>query len=189
MKVYAILAAFLVLICGKASAADEFDAVRCGTDIPRALIGKYSPNERVVVLEARHRDLALKDMGADIVSDDINMIDWSICGADYMLLIDRHDIIRDALAFPAHSFIKPMTGGGPCRRNGRDTVDTSVALLDNKAGYRVDHHVNHQAEMEKIQLPVLDAWKIDLKRVKFVKLDVVGLRCSIEEVSPVDSVP
>jgi hypothetical protein len=129
------------------------------------------------------------NMGGDIGSDGVNMIDWSICGADYLLLIDRHDIIRDALAFLAHSFTKPMSAGGHCLRNGRETVNTAVALLDNEARYRVDYHVDHLAEMEKIQLPVLEAWAIDLERVKFVKLDVVGLCCQITEVSPVDSLP
>jgi hypothetical protein len=101
MKLYVMLLAFVVLICDQASAGDEFEAVRCGGDIPRALIGKHSPNEPVGVTEARHRDLALKDLGADIITDEINMIDWSrtILFATYCLFpIIREPLQRRTLA-------------------------------------------------------------------------------------------
>ena len=118
MKRCAMLLAFVVLMCGKASASDGFEAVRCGGDITAALIGRHSANERVVVTEARHRDLALKDLGADMVTDEIDMIDWSICGAEYYVLVDRHDTIRDVLPFPNHSRAAPASSG-PCQRNGQ----------------------------------------------------------------------
>ena len=41
--------------------ADEFQKVRCGSDIPKALIGQRSSNERVVVTERKYRALGLKD--------------------------------------------------------------------------------------------------------------------------------
>jgi hypothetical protein len=178
-----MLLAFLLLICGKASAEDGFEAVRCGGDVPAALIGRHSPNERVVVTEARHRDLALKDLGADIITDEINMIDWSICGAEYYVLLDQHDIIRDVLAFPNHSRVAPASWG-PCQRNGRQMDEAIYAVLDNKGGDDKTYDQN-----DKTLLPALFAWKIDAKRVKFVKLDVGGMRCPLSAVDPVDRVP
>jgi hypothetical protein len=182
MKPWGMLLPFLVLLCGTA-AADEFDAVRCGGDIPRALIGKHSANERVVLTGARHRDLALKDVGADIITDDINMVDWSICGAEYYVLLDRHDTIRDVLAFPNHSRAAPASSG-QCQRDSRQIDEIIYSVLDNKAGDNKKYDQN-----DKTLLPALAAWKIDVKSVKFVKLDVSGLLCPLSAIDSVDRVP
>ncbi len=183
MKACVLLLGFLVLMCGKVWAGDEFDAVRCGADIPRALIGRHSRNERVVVTEARHRDLALKDLGADIITDEINMIDWSICGAEYYVLVDQHDIIRDVLPFPTHSRTAPASSG-PCQRNGREMDDIIYAVLDNKAGSDKKHDRN-----DNTLLPALAAWRIDVKSVKFVKVDVGGMFCPLSTIDSADRVP
>ncbi len=182
MKPYAMLLPFVALICGKASASDGFEAVRCGGDIPRALIGKHSLNERVVVIEARHRDLALKDLGADIVTDEINMIDWSICGSEYYVLEDRHNIIRDALPFPAHSRATPAFSAD-CQRDGRPMNEIIYAVLDNKADADKKYGPN-----DETLLPALSAWKVDVKTVKFVKLDVGGMLCPVSAIADVDRV-
>jgi hypothetical protein len=44
--------------------ADGFNSVRCGSDIREALLGRTMSNEKVSVLEERHKDLGLKDLGA-----------------------------------------------------------------------------------------------------------------------------
>jgi hypothetical protein len=183
MKRCVMLLPLLVLISGKASAADEFDAVRCGGDIPRALIGRHSRNERIVVTEARHRDLALKDLGADIITDAINMIDWSICGAEYYVLVDQHEVIRDVLAFPDHSRAAPASSG-PCQRDGRVMDEAIYAVLDNKAGDNKKYDPN-----DNTLLPALAAWRIDVKSVKFVKLDVGGMFCPLSTIDSADRVP
>ena len=51
-----------VLVCIHGWAADEFDTVKCGADVSKAMVGSHSSNERVVVLEARHCNLGLKDL-------------------------------------------------------------------------------------------------------------------------------
>jgi hypothetical protein len=136
-----------------------------------------------VVTEARRRDLGLKDLGADIITDEINMIDWSICGAEYYVLVDQHDIIRDALPFPNHSRATP-TFSGDCQRNGQQTNEIIYAVLDNKAGYNKTYDPN-----DKTLLPVLWAWKVDVKEVKFVKLDVSGMLCALSGINSADRVP
>ncbi len=183
MKPYAMLLPFVVLMCGEASASDGFEAVRCGGDIPRALIGKHSANERVVVIEARHRDLALKDLGADIVTDEINMVDWSICGSEYYVLEDQHDIIRDALLFPNHSRATPAFSAD-CQRDGRPMNEIIYAVLDNKAEPDKKYDRN-----DNTLRPALFAWKVDVKTVKFVKLEVGGMLCPVSAIDDVDRVP
>src|SRR5215472_9258387 len=183
MKRLVMLLPLLALICGKASAADEFDAVRCGADITRALIGRHSPNERVLVTEARHRDLALKDLGADIITDEINLIDWSICGAEYYVLVDQHQVIRDVLPFPNHSRAAPASWG-PCQRDGRAMDEAIYAVLDNAAGSNKKYDPD-----DKTVLPALSAWQVDVKRLKFIKLDVGGMFCPLSTIDSADRVP
>ena len=44
--------------------ADGFDSVRCGSDVRKALVGRKMPNEKIVAIEERHKELGLKDLGA-----------------------------------------------------------------------------------------------------------------------------
>jgi hypothetical protein len=70
-----LLIVILALISQEAySASDEFRDVTCGSDIPKAIIGKRSPNERVVVTEARHKDIGLEDEGADDEGAKVNLL-------------------------------------------------------------------------------------------------------------------
>jgi hypothetical protein len=56
----------LLLVCGDAHGApDGFSGVRCGADIPQALRGQSMPVETVVKIENRHKNLGLRDLGAD----------------------------------------------------------------------------------------------------------------------------
>ncbi len=81
MKFRLACSVLLALTCGKALAADV-EAVRCGANVPAALVGRHMANERVSTLEARHRDLLLKDLGAAEITDQIDAISWSICGKE-----------------------------------------------------------------------------------------------------------
>jgi hypothetical protein len=76
--------------------ADGFDSVRCGSDVRKALIGRKMSNETIVVLEERHKNLELKDLGASEISDRLNVISWRICGEEYVLLEDK-DTVRDVV--------------------------------------------------------------------------------------------
>ena len=50
-------------------AADGFDSIRCGSDVGKALVGRTMSNKKVAVIEERHRDLGLKDLGGTEISD------------------------------------------------------------------------------------------------------------------------
>ena len=107
MKKLAWLLATVFLACGAPARADEFKNVKCGADIPKAMIGQPSLNGRIVVIEAKYRSLGLKHLGADQTSDQLSSISWLICGSEYLTLVDRKGLVRDAIPFPPHSKKSP----------------------------------------------------------------------------------
>lgn len=175
---------FCLLLLGKARAQDEFSGIRCGAEIPKALIGKKFRNERVVVTEARHKDLGLKDHGGQIVSDRLFLASWLICGTDYELLINtKSDVIRDAIAIPIHSKRFPLASGH-CRLNGRQLADSIDAILDNSGGLKPTEHLKLDT-----YLKATAAWKIDEGNERFATLSIVGLTCDLAGAITVDGGP
>ena len=150
--------------------ADGFDSVRCGSDIRKVLIGHKMPNEQVAVLEEKHKDLGLKDLGASEISDQLSVISWRICGEEYALLEDK-DTVRDVLKFPKHSKESPAFIGS-CQLNGQDLPGTAIGVLKNEEGAK--------------SLPAASVWKIDEKQMKFVELKPEGLRCSRDGIITAD---
>ena len=150
--------------------ADGFDAVRCGFDVRKALLGRTMPNERVIVVEERHQDLGLKDLGATEISDRLFVISWRICGEEYVLL-EAQGVVRDLLKFPKHSKDSPQFIGA-CQLNGHDVPGTAIGVLKNEEGIAI--------------LPAVIAWKIDDKKMTFVKLQTAGLRCSRDGIITTD---
>jgi hypothetical protein len=165
MKTKGIVTFFMLvlpLFCSSSvCCADGFDSVRCGADVRKALLGRTMSNERVIVIEARHKDLGLKDLGATEISDRLSLISWRICGEEYVLLQDQ-DVVRDVLKFPKHSKDSPQFIGA-CQLNGNDAPGTIIAVLKN--------------DKDSKNLPATVAWKIDEKRMKFISLQTEGLRC------------
>ena len=132
IKVALVLA---VALCGTAWGLDEFSGIKCGSDIPKALIGKRFVNRRVMVLEDAHKDIGLEDLGGIDLSDRLFLISWRICGTEYELLNDsKSKIVRDVIPFPSHSRSSPAAIGG-CQIDGRQIPEAVVAVLDNSAGY------------------------------------------------------
>jgi hypothetical protein len=168
-NVFGVLSAAFFL-CGHACASDSFGAVRCGSDVPQALIGRTMSDERVVVIEAGHNDLGLKNLGGSEISDRLFLASWKICGDEYAFLEDTH-VVRDVLKFPQHSKDSPEFIGS-CKVNGNEVSGTIIAVLKNESG----------AE----SLPATAAWKIDDKGPKFAKLDTQGLSCPRDGVITAD---
>ena len=161
----AVIAPLLALtsaVSGPSKKQDGFKDVRCGSDIPMALIGRTIPNERVVVIEARHKDLGLKDLGATEISGNLSVISWLICGSEYMLIEDQKNVIRDVLKVPPHSKDTPLFIGTG-QLNDKELPDAIVAILKNDPGIEM--------------LPASSAWRIDEKTAKFVIMPTAGLRC------------
>lgn len=159
----------LVLSCREASALDGFEAVRCDSDVPKALIGKRMSNERIVALESRHKALGLKDLGADEISDRLSSISWMICGKEYLWLVDSGSVIRDVIPFPPHSKTSPAFSG-TCQVKGQESSDLVVAVLETQ-------EISGNQTGPKALLPASAAWKIDQKAQKFLKIPTEGLLC------------
>jgi hypothetical protein len=146
-----------------AYARDGFEKVRCGGDIVKALKGQRTSNETVMAIEARHKDLKLKDLGASDYGR-FSSITWSICGRDFMVLEEnRRNIVHDALELPAHSETTPAFEG-TCKLNGKPMPENVVGTLHEESG--------------KDELQAVTAWKVDEKVIRFVKMSTDGLFCS-----------
>src|ERR1700742_4988441 len=113
----------------KVARKDGFSGIKCGSDIAKALIGGVGSNERVVVIEARHKDIGLQDLGATEINDQLSSISWKICDGEYMVLEDKRNVVRDAIKVPEHSKKWPESVG-ICEINGKKTPDTIVAILN-----------------------------------------------------------
>jgi hypothetical protein len=160
-----ILPLVLFLFCAGASGPqDGFSGIRCGADVAKALIGRVMRNERVVVIENRHKDLGLKDLGGDEISDKPPLFagSWRICGDEYLLLQDGRSVVRDVLKVPEHSKTSPEFIG-ECQNHGSKMQGTIVAILNNEEG--------------KATLSAKAAWKIDEKSARFIKISTDGLGC------------
>lgn len=172
LKKFALLLISVYLASAQLSfAADEFRNVKCGAEIPKAMIGQRTTNERIVVIEKRYPALGLKHLGADEISDRLSSINWQICGAEFIELVDRRGLVGDVLPFPAHSRQSPAFSG-ICQLGGRDLPDIIVAILDAAPGTEL--------------LPAVTAWKIDQQRAKFAKIPSAGLRCPKSGIYTVD---
>ena len=171
MKKLAGLLVAIGLACGQSVFADEFQGVTCGADIPKAMIGKRSFNGPAVELEKKYSALGLKNLGGDEISEALSSVNIRVCGAEYVELIDRRGIVRDALPLPPHSKSAPAFSG-MCRLNGKDRPDVIVAVLDGAATSDL--------------LPVKTAWKIDQKQAKFVAIPAEGLLCPKSGISSAD---
>jgi len=127
-------------------------------------------NEKIVAIEERHKDLGLKDLGAQEISERLFLITWRICGDEYVLL-ENNDVVRDVLKFPKHSKDSPQFIGS-CQSNGQNVPGTAIGVLKNENGVEI--------------LPAVSAWKIDDKQMKFVELKIEGLHCSRDGIITAD---
>src|SRR5215467_11804369 len=128
MRKFSFLLLFNVLVCIHGWAADEFDTVKCGADVPKAMVGSHSSNERVVVLEARHSNLGLKDLGGTEITDRLFLISWRICGSEYAVLLNTGKrVVRDVLLVPSHSLLSPLSFVEKCQVARKETPDSVIA--------------------------------------------------------------
>jgi len=182
-KIRVILFLFII-VCGKAWALDEFAGIKCGADIPKSLVGKRDSNEPVAVLEQRHKDLGLKNLGGSEISDRLFLASWQICGSEYELLVNtKTGLIRDVLPFPAHAAASPMFIG-TCQADGKEVPGQLVAVLNNSAGYNA-----RDEKLAKTMLKATAAWKIDETKGKFVGQATEKLGCPLGGIVTQDGGP
>jgi hypothetical protein len=175
---------FLIVVCGKVWALDEFEGIKCGADIPKSLIGKHESNEPAAVLEKRHKDLGLKDLGGTEISDRLFLASWQICGSEYELLVNmKTGLVRDVLPFPTHSATSPMFIGR-CRADGKEIPGTVVAVLNNSARYNA-----RDGKMANTTLKATAAWTIDETKERFAKQVTEKLGCPVDGIVTQDGGP
>src|SRR5262249_39200563 len=151
--------------------------VKCGTDIPKSLIGKRDKNGPVEATEKRHKDLGLKDLGGDEISDRLFLVYWQICGKEYALLLDtKTQLVADALELPLDSDKAPISDGY-CKAGGKQTPAVIVAVLDNSAGIDV-----RSDTLPDKTLKPKSAWGIDESKKKFVPQPTANLECPLSGV-------
>lgn len=179
-----VLLFLLFIVCGKTWALDEFQGLKCGADIPSFLIGKHSSNGRTAVLEERHKDLGLKDLGGSEISDRLFLSSWRICGSEYELLLNtKTGLIRDVLLLPQHSATSPQYIG-TCQADGKKVHGPVVAVLDNSARYDA-----RDSKLATTMLKATAAWKIDETKEKFVKQPTENLECPLGGIITQDGGP
>jgi hypothetical protein len=151
---------------------DAFSNVRCGADVPKALIGGRMPNGASSAIEAAHPTIKLKDLGGSEITDDLFLGGWQMCGAEYQLLV-RRDRIEDAVQLTAHSRRQPAFLGA-CSASGKRT-DNVLAVLDNPSP-----RANGQppyAPDDTTSLAALSARRVDSATRRLVAMPTTGLRC------------
>jgi hypothetical protein len=173
--------AAIFLVSTAAHAQDEFTGITCSSDIPRLLLGKPLRQEPVSKTQARHKALALEDLGADMFTDHLALISWRICGKEYAMLADTR--IRDVILFPLHSPTNPMSVGS-CQLNGKLLPDSIAAVLDNRA--RID--ARNPANADKL-IPATATWRINPQEARFEPLPAKNLLCRLGDINTVDGGP
>ena len=184
MRAIPVVLFLLIIACGKLWAVDEFTGIKCGADIPKALVGKRDSNEPVSALEGRYKELGLKNLGGTEISDRLFLASWQICGSEYDLLVNtKTGLIRDALLFPAHSATSPMFIG-KCQADGKETPEAVLAVLNNGAGANA-----RDQKLAKTMLKATAAWKIDESKAKFAQRSTENLVCPLVGIVTADGGP
>lgn len=168
-----------------ARAQDAFASVKCGSDIPRALIGKKSPRVPVAATERKHRDIGLNSEGASQVSDKLFYIGWTLCGREYAFIENKNNRIRDVIPFPPHSRQSPGFFGS-CTIDGKSPSDAVLAILANPAPLPADRHY---AFNDSTSLNATSAWRVDEKHARFVALRNARIECPRNSIFTVDGGP
>lgn len=139
-----------------------FAGLQCGANIPKLLIGRTMPNDRVVVTERRYRNLGLKDLGATELDAGYNAIWWSICGAQLVELEDSHSVVRDVLSFDSLPR-KALLFEGGCTVHHQTLRNEVIAVLTDQAGHAM--------------LAATKAWTIDVAKGRFMPQGTAALLC------------
>ena len=161
----AALLVFLTLLSTSTMAAEShFRGVTCKSDVAKQLLGRQVLNDRPAAIEAMHRDLSLESLGSvgvEAAGDPWTMSTWLICGREYLFL-EKKGVIKDILASP-YPAGEPQSEVSPCVIDGRPEPSSLVWFS-----------LDQSKEKSKL---ANQAWAIDDKKVKFIKLQAKSIQC------------
>ena len=157
---------FLLAFAPACWAEDGFGSVTCGGDIPKAMVGKKLSNESDSAVENRQKNLTLKDLGGDEITDDLFLSTWTICGSDYMLTLKR-GVVSDVLKMPAHAGAEKEFDGD-CTKGKTPVPGVIVGILVDRSGSDA--------------LSAKTVWKLDEKTGKFTSMPADGLTCARHDI-------
>ncbi len=155
----------MVMLAGLALPAaakppEDWNGIQCGSDIAKALVGRKLHDAPVAETEKKYAPLGLKDLGADEVTEGLNIVAWQVCGA-VVLVLTTGTLVKDALALPVSANKSPPLLSD-CTLSGKK-LEHVLPLFksgdDGKAG------------------AVEQAWAVNLTTQKFVVQETAGLLC------------
>ncbi|WP_035344085.1 MULTISPECIES: hypothetical protein [Dickeya] len=156
----------LALVSSYATGAEKwFDGVTCNTDIPSALIGRHTPNDRVVTIEGRYKNIGLENHGAfgiEEEGDPWTLTFWQICGREYLLL-ERRSVVKDVLMSPLPKE-NPASKIVSCDVDDTNSYSTAITFIP--------------SEETPWPKQVKQAWIVDDKKLKFSKIEGKKIVCN-----------
>lgn len=158
------LVGFVVAAPARAQTRQSFDALTCQSAIPRALLGRTMPVERVAVLEQRYRHLSLEHRGAfgiESAGDPWTLVSWRLCGREHFIL-QRNNVVRDVLVAPAgagHSESLLLS----CPGDGAEAVRLAIVFPASDGG-----RASREAP---------GVWLVDDQAVRFLQRPTAGTSC------------
>lgn len=154
--------AVLVVAPARAQTRQSFDGLTCQSAIPKALIGRTMPVERVVVLERRYRHLSLEHLGAFGVESDGDpwtLVSWRLCGRDHLIL-QRNNVVRDVLVAPAAS-AHSQSVLVSCPGDGGEAIQLAIVFSPSDGG--------------RASRTAPGVWLVDDQAVRFLQRSTVGI--------------
>jgi hypothetical protein len=153
-------------------ASSAFSDLRCGADIPKALIGKkLEPSKPTSKTEEENKSIDLKFLSGDGADGEAYSLGyWRICGKEYVLLSSAKApaVIQAVIEFPERSTDETDVMAGECSYNGNFRVIGIATALAKDAGYKEGGD----------SVLVTKAWEISLSKMKFQPVPGARVHCT-----------
>ncbi|MBN2317913.1 MAG: hypothetical protein JXR49_02500 [Acidobacteria bacterium] len=159
---------FLVMlfaVAGTPGLAGEvkFDGISCQSDIAKALIGRYMPNEAIFKTKAKYPNLRLTYLGGFGMPEDPYFLGtWVICGTEYLILENPSSIVQDVLKSPI-PYTSARSTFADCTAEKGQRWPMAIIFQPITAG--------------KPPLLVQKIWEIDESKIKFRSVSDGNFSC------------
>ncbi len=145
-------------------AASGFDGIHCETKIEAVLLGRTIPNDRVVAIEKKYKNIHLQLRWSDGIEpegDPWTLSSWLICGREYLTL-SRKNLTKDVLAAP-QNLANHQFELGRCQQQGKAIPGTAVFFVATKQQAKQPDRI----------------WTIDDNKFAFREINSGGISCEM----------